>query len=181
MRSSTSGGRKKVPKRANSNSSRGWTTMTAGWDTDTFCRNIQSMKSIETAGISDRQQPVGNASSPGVSLMDFLSTHQAEILNQEKDNLQFAHLYGFENYWVAFEHSAYQLCRLFPRSETSIIRFITYPFPVVMAAVTDAELRAYSRRHILRIAKPDYRMLTTEELPLERYREWHRVEVEELT
>ena len=67
------------------------------------------MKSTETAGISDRQQPVGNASSPGVSLMDFLSTHQAEILNQEKDNLQFAHLYGFENYWVAFEHSAYQL------------------------------------------------------------------------
>ena len=113
--------------------------------------------------------------------MDFLSTHQAEILSREKDNQRFAHLYGFENYWVAFEHSAYQLCRLFPRSETSVIRFITYPFPVVMAAVTDAELRAYSRRHILRIAEPDYRVLTTEELPPERYREWHRVEVEELT
>lgn len=113
--------------------------------------------------------------------MDFLSTHQAEILSREKDNQRFAHLYGFGNYWVAFEHSAYQLCRLFPRSETSVIRFITYPFPVVMAAVTDAELRAYSRRHILRIAEPDYRVLTTEELPLERYREWHRVEVEELT
>ena len=50
-----------------------------------------------------------------------------------------------------------------------------------MAAVTDAELRAYSRRNILRIAEPDYRVLTTEELPPERYREWHRVEVEELT
>ena len=155
--------------------------MTAGWDTDTFCRNIQSMKSIETAGISDRQQPVGNASSPGVSLMDFLSTHQAEILNQEKDNLQFAHLYGFENYWVAFEHSAYQLCRLFPRSETSIIRFITYPFPVVMASITDTELCAYSRRHILKAAEPDRRVLTAEKLSFEHYREWHRTEVEELT
>lgn len=155
--------------------------MTAGWDTDTFRSNIQSMKSTEIAGISDRQQqPAGNASSPGVSLMDFLSTHQAEILNREKDNQRFAHLYGFGNYWVAFEHSAYQLCRLFSRSETSIIRFVTYPFPVVMAAVTDAELHAYSRRHILRIAEPDYRVLTTEELPFERYREWHRVEVEEL-
>ena len=139
------------------------------------------MKSTETAGISDRQQPVGNASSPGVSLMDFLSTHQAEILNQEKDNLQFAHLYGFENYWVAFEHSAYQLCRLFPRSETSIIRFITYPFPVVMASITDTELCAYSRRHILKAAEPDRRVLTAEKLSFEHYREWHRTEVEELT
>lgn len=138
------------------------------------------MKNTETAGISDRQQPAGNASSPGVSLMDFLSTHQAEILSREKDNQRFAHLYGFGNYWVAFEHSAYQLCRLFPRSEISVIRFITYPFPVVMAAVTDAELHAYSCRHILRIAEPDYRVLTTEELSPERYREWHRVEVEEL-
>ena len=155
--------------------------MTAGWDTDTFGSNIQSMKSREIAGISDRQQPVGKASSPGASLLDFLSTHQAEILNREKDNRRFAHLYGFGNYWVAFERSAYQVCRLFPRSETSIIRFIAYPFPVVMAAVTDAELRVYSSSHILRIAEPDYRVLTTEELPLESYREWHRVEVEELT
>ena len=139
------------------------------------------MKSTEIAGIPDSQQPVRDAEAPGLRLMAFLSAHQAEIMAREKDNERYAYLYGFESYWVAFEHSAYQLCRLFPRSETSIIRFVTYPFPVVMAAVTDAELHAYSRRHILRIAEPDYRVLTTEELPFERYREWHRVEVEELT
>ena len=139
------------------------------------------MKSTEIAGIPDSQQPVRDAEAPGLRLMAFLSAHQAEIMAREKDNERYAYLYGFESYWVAFEHSAYQLCRLFPRSDTSIIRFVTYPFPVVMAAVTDAELRAYSRRHILRIAEPDYRVLTTEELPPERYREWHRVEVEELT
>ena len=50
-----------------------------------------------------------------------------------------------------------------------------------MAAVTDAELYAYSRRHILRVTEPDYRVLTAEKFPFEHYREWHRVEVEELT
>jgi len=113
--------------------------------------------------------------------MAFLSAHQAEIMAREKDNERYAYLYGFESYWVAFEHSAYQLCRLFPRSDTSIIRFVTYPFPVVMASITDTELYAYSRRHILKAAEPDRRVLTAEKLSFEHYREWHRTEVEELT
>ena len=117
----------------------------------------------------------------GVRLVRLLNEHLNDIMNRERANQNSIHLYCTGPYWVAFERSAYQLCRLFPRSETSVIRFITYPFPVVMAAVTDAELRAYSRRHILRIAEPDYRVLTTGEFPPERYREWHRVEVEELT
>ena len=93
------------------------------------------MKSTEIAGIPDSQQPVRDAEAPGLRLMAFLSAHQAEIMAREKDNERYAYLYGFESYWVAFEHSAYQLCRLFPRSDTSIIRFVTYPFPVVMASI----------------------------------------------
>jgi|GEM_PF-451263 hypothetical protein len=154
--------------------------MTAGWDTDTFRNDIQFMKSTEIAGIPDRQQSVRDAEAPGLRLMNFLSTHQTEIMAREKDNERYAYLYGVESYWMAFEHSAYQMRRLFPQSETSIIRFVTYPFPVVMAAVSDAELYAYSRRHILRVTAPDRRVLTTEKLPVERYREWHRAEVEEL-
>lgn len=137
------------------------------------------MKSTETAGISDRQQPAGNASSPGVSLMDFLSTHQAEILSREKDNQRFAHLYGFGNYWVAFEHSAYQLCRLFPRSEISVIRFITYPFPVVMANIPDRALKEYSKSHIFRRDETDYKELVAEEITPKQYRIWHQKEVRE--
>ena len=136
------------------------------------------MKSTEIAGIPDSQQPVRDAEAPGLRLMAFLSAHQAEIMAREKDNERYAYLYGFESYWVAFEHSAYQLCRLFPRSDTSIIRFVTYPFPVVMASITDTELCAYSRRHILKAAEP---VLTAEKLSFEHYREWHRTEVEELT
>lgn len=139
------------------------------------------MKSTEIAGIPDSQQPVRDAEAPGLRLMAFLSAHQAEIMAREKDNERYAYLYGFESYWVAFEQSAYQLCRLFPRSDTSIIRFVTYPFPVVMASITDTELYAYSRRHILKAAEPDRRVLTAEKLSFEHYREWHRTEVEELT
>lgn len=139
------------------------------------------MKSSEISGMADGRQPVRPVESPGVRLMTFLSTHQEKILAREKENERFIHLYGLGNYWVAFERSAYQLYRLFPQSETSIIRFVTYPFPVVMAAVTDIELRAYSRRHILRNAEPDYRVLATSAISFDRYREWHRTEVEELT
>lgn len=129
------------------------------------------MKSTEIAGIPDSQQPVRDAEAPGLRLMAFLSAHQAEIMAREKDNERYAYLYGFESYWVAFEHSAYQLCRLFPRSDTSI----------VMASITDTELCAYSRRHLLKAAEPDRRVLTAEKLSFEHYREWHRTEVEELT
>lgn len=60
--------------------------MTAGWDTDTFRNDIQFMKSTEIAGIPDRQQSVRDAEAPGLRLMNFLSTHQTEIMAREKDN-----------------------------------------------------------------------------------------------
>lgn len=139
------------------------------------------MKSTEIAGIPDSQQPVRDAEAPGLRWWLFFQPIRPKHWPREKDNERYAYLYGFESYWVAFEHSAYQLCRLFPRSDTSIIRFVTYPFPVVMASITDTELCAYSRRHILKAAEPDRRVLTAEKLSFEHYREWHRTEVEELT
>ncbi len=119
--------------------------------------------------------------SSGVRLVALLNEHLGDIMSRERTNTASIHLYCTGPYWVAFERSAYQLCRLFPRSDTSIIRFVTYPFPVVMASITDTELCAYSRRHILKAAEPDRRVLTAEKLSFEHYREWHRTEVEELT
>ena len=86
----------------------------------------------------------------GVRLMAFLAAHRTEVLAREQNNERFIHLYGTGGYWAAFERSAYQLCRLFPRNETAVFHFAAYPFPVVMASIADGELRAYSRRHILR-------------------------------
>ena len=86
----------------------------------------------------------------GLRLMSFLAAHGREILDREKDNTASVHLYGAGAYWVAFERSACQMCRLFPQSETAVFRFREFPFPVVMASVEDDRLREYVRRHILR-------------------------------
>ena len=68
--------------------------------------------------------------------MSFLAAHGREILDREKDNTASVHLTG-RSYWVAFERSACQMCRLFPQSETAVFRFREFPFPVVMASVED--------------------------------------------
>ena len=59
----------------------------------------------------------------GVRLMAFLAAHRTEVLAREQNNERFIHLYGTGGYWAAFERSAYQLCRLFPRNETAVFHF----------------------------------------------------------
>lgn len=137
------------------------------------------MKSAEFLPITPGQMPIRDAESPGVRLMNFLSSQQAKILAREKDNERMIHLYGLGGYWVAFDRSAYQLCRLFPQSETSIIRFTSYPFPVVMATVADVGLHAYSRQHIFKRDEADYKELVASEISARQYQLWHRNEVQE--
>lgn len=115
----------------------------------------------------------------GVRLMAFLAAHQTEVLAREQNNERFIHLYGTGGYWAAFERSAYQLCRLFPRNETAVFHFAAYPFPVVMASIADGELRAYSRRHILRTVDPDHKVLTVPVLAPEAYKRWRGEKIEE--
>ena len=54
-------------------------------------------------------------------------------------------------------------------------------FPVVMVSVTDADLQAYSRGHILRTAGPDYKILTVPALAPELYKHWYRGAISEFT
>lgn len=109
--------------------------------------------------------------------MTFLTTHQAQIMAREKDNERFVYLYGIGNYWVAFERSAYLLCRLLAPGETSVIRFVTYPFPVVMVTVSDEELRAYSHSHIFKRDESDYKEFIAPQISPRQYHLWHRDEV----
>lgn len=111
--------------------------------------------------------------------MTFLTTHQAKILAREKDNERFVHLYGIGGYWVAFERSAYLLCQLFSQSETSVIHFVAYPFPVMMAAITHLELKAYSRSHIFRRDEADYKEFIAPGISAQAYRLWRRNEVQD--
>ena len=91
----------------------------------------------------------------GVRLVALLNDHLCEIMGRERANHTSMHLYCTGPYWVAFERSAYQLRRAFPDSETTPMRLLGYPFPVVMVSVTDRSLRSYARKHILRIEEPD--------------------------
>lgn len=116
---------------------------------------------------------------PGMRLMEFLETRQESVMDREEDNLRSIHLYGMGKYWVAFEHSAYLLCRTFPLSETSVVRFAAHPFPVVMASIADWELRSCSMRHVLRTVAEDYKVLSVPELSRTCYGQWHRMAVRE--
>ena len=106
----------------------------------------------------------------GVRLVALLNDHLCEIMGCERANHTSMHLYCTGPYWVAFERSAYQLRRAFPDSETTPMRLLGYPFPVVMVSVTDRSLRSYARKHILRIDEPDYKRLTVPVFPAEDYR-----------
>lgn len=117
---------------------------------------------------------------PGIRLMSLLETRLTEIIRQESNNENHIHLYTTGDYWAAFEQSACLLCEAFPASETTIITSHTaYPFPVVMATITDNELRTYTRKHILRKDNLEYKILSAPALSFEHYREWHNREVQE--
>ena len=116
----------------------------------------------------------------GIRLMSLLRERLTEIMDRERANRNSMHLYCTGPYWVAFERSAYQLYRAFPDSETTPMRLFAYPFPIVMASVTDRSLGAYARKHILRRDNKDYKLLTVPEFSLSAYREWHAGEVEGL-
>ena len=75
---------------------------------------------------------------------------------------------------MAFERSAYRLRRLFPRAMTTPMRFVGYPFPLVMVSVTDAELRAYTRLHLFQREGDDYGRLAAPDRPLSCYPAWHK-------
>ena len=116
----------------------------------------------------------------GVRLVALLNEHLAEIMGRERANRASIHLYCTGPYWVAFEYSAYQLRRTFPNSETTPMRLLGYPFPIVMVSVTDRSLRSYARKHIFRRDDMDYKILTVPVLSPEDYWEWHAGEVKGL-
>ncbi|WP_297901348.1 hypothetical protein [uncultured Parabacteroides sp.] len=116
----------------------------------------------------------------GIRLMNLLRGHLEEIMDRERANRTSIHLYCTGAYWVAFERSAYQLRLVFPDSETTPMRLYAYPFPIVMASVSDRSLRSYARRHVPWRDEGDHVTLTVPVFPLSDYQAWHAGEVEGL-
>ena len=111
--------------------------------------------------------------------MRLMETRLIEIIRQERSNDKSIHLYGTGGYWVAFEESAYLLCQVFSAEVLSVISHASYPFPIVMASISDQELAAYSRRHIVKRNEPEYKELVATAISFEEYRRWHAREVRE--
>ena len=114
-----------------------------------------------------------------MSLKRLVETRMIEILRKEQDNKRYIRLYGTEDYWHAFEESAFQLERIFTECVTALFRDKDYPFPVVMVSIPDSELRTYIRQHIPVCDKPDYKKLLVAELSVSEYRAWHEHAVKE--
>lgn len=115
----------------------------------------------------------------GIRLMHLMDTRLFDIIRQEHKNRNCIHLYGTGEYWVAFEQSAYLLCRIFAENETTIVTHPSYPFSVVMANIPDRALTEYSRSHIFRRDETDYKEFVIEEISPKQYQIWHQKEAQE--
>ena len=109
--------------------------------------------------------------SSGLRLQSLLQNEIQTILHQEFDNDAAIHLYSTGSHWVAFEHSAYQLCRQYPEADLTPFFFDTYPFPVLMASIQAKDLKETLLDGRLTLKAP--------KLNLRQYRAWHRREVKQ--
>ena len=106
-----------------------------------------------------------------------LSRYIKEIMSRESVNTNTIHLYNTGDYWVSFEKSAYMLQRLSQDVDTATINHPAYPFPIIMATVSDSEIHGdLSPDCVLR----GYSTLYADELNIAEYTEWHRNEIEVL-
>lgn len=117
--------------------------------------------------------------SPYALLSNYLEAHHRAILQKELSNTNRILMYNVGGSWIALEHSAYQLGRLFPDADTAVFNFKDYPFPVVFVSIDEADLKHYSTRHIFRVDEPDYKEIPVPRLSPDSYNRWYRETVEE--
>ena len=115
----------------------------------------------------------------GVRLINFLTENHKEIIAQEQQNYTRINLYGIGNYWHAAEESACQLEKLFPKVEKMVMRFDDFPFPFVIAAITDTQLRTYTKLHLMKVDHPDFKVIVTKRMSAQSYYDWHKETTED--
>ena len=109
----------------------------------------------------------------GIRLMTLVHNHLTDILKREKGNDKFIHLYSTGAYWVAFEQSACQLNRLYPRCDFFLFQVKGRPDHVVMTSICQEDASSYFQKHIVHRNEPDYKMLMTTQLPAGEFHRWH--------
>lgn len=109
----------------------------------------------------------------GIRLQRLIQNQHVEILDREKDNDRFMHLYNIGMYWVAFERSACRLCSVFPKSELDLFRVPGCPEYVVMASIFADEAETYFHKHIALRDEIDYKVMNVSPLVARDYHKWH--------
>lgn len=114
-----------------------------------------------------------------LEFMQQLAGYIPGIIHRERNNRQYIYLYKMRDYWVAFDESAFLLCRLFKDTQTSILRVAEYPFPVIMVCISDDELQKYGEKHIFRRDYQDHKVIVGTKIVAEQYWTWYRMEIED--
>ena len=112
-----------------------------------------------------------------IPLMELVETRLFDIIRTEDTTGRCIRLYGAGDYWHAFEESAYQSSLPFGTDDITVLRHKAYPFPVVMASISDDGLQAYGKNHMFRRKAPGYRELVGMGNSMKQYKEWHKKEV----
>lgn len=110
----------------------------------------------------------------GIRLQRLIETQISQIIRRERKNVARIYLYETGDYWIAFERSAYSLCRLFPEADISVVMLRDNPFPIILANISEKKLCHYAKQHIFYRDTPDYKEIATAEIPLIQYNIWHR-------
>ncbi len=111
-------------------------------------------------------------------LKRLMETRMSSIVSAERHNGGSIRLYCTGGWWVAFERSAYGVCRLFPQSRVNVAVNPDTRVPVVMTGISDEQLQSYGRQHDFLCDTPDYKEFPVSEIPPAEYSDWRRSEVE---
>lgn len=80
-----------------------------------------------------------------IELFNLIKGHMPDILFMEAGNLSNIYLYRTDDYWVAFERSAFNLCRAYSGSIITPMKVANAPFPIVMASVVSKDVLPATR------------------------------------
>lgn len=80
-----------------------------------------------------------------IELFNLMKGHMSDILFRESGNRSCIYLYRTDDYWVAFERSAFNLCRSFAGTIVTPMKVANVPFPIVMASVVSKDVLSATR------------------------------------
>ena len=109
----------------------------------------------------------------GIRLQRLIQACHTEILDREKNNDKFIHLYNIGIYWVAFERSACRLNTLFRQCEVTLFRVPGHPDYVVMASVSVDEAEICFHGHSIFSDGYHHKVLFDNPLTVSDYHKWH--------